>query len=96
MNKKFTTVVAISVSIYLLLPVLAGVFAIGNRWGPKVYYLELHQILYTVGWEIGSHQGSKPRVGYWWKKVNRPVFYGLHSDNDRVLSKEEFFEMIKK
>lgn len=67
--------------VYFIAPILAGVFEIGDKMGPRIYPTNFHESLYCLGWELSTHKESKPHVGYWFKKELRPMFYGLHSKN---------------
>lgn len=60
---------------YLVMPVLAGLRQWGDRRGPVVYPLGLHEFLYVVGWELARHEGKPrvPAVG----TSSRPLFYGI-------------------
>lgn len=62
-------------AVYLVLPLLAGVFAIGDRRGPRVYPASFHEPLYVIGWEVAGRDG-KPRV-LGRGASPRPWFYGL-------------------
>lgn len=61
--------------IYVSLPLGAGIFAIGDRRGPRIYPVGGHEILYIVGWELSGREG-KPRV-LGRGSAERPWFYGL-------------------
>ena len=71
-------------ALYFLIPIVAGFFAIGDKWGPKIYPIPLHEPLYTFGYKF-THGGSTPRIGLWYKKAYRPWFYGMYSQNEDPL-----------
>ena len=60
------------VILYLVFPAIAGVFAIGDREGPKIYPLFYHQHLYMISYE--SVWQEKPRQN---PDFDRPWFYGF-------------------
>ncbi len=68
--------------VYLALPFIAGLLKIGNRWGPKIYPLEFHQFAYGMAWLKTSSGSDKPRIGWWFKPENRPLFYGFYDKNE--------------
>ncbi len=81
------------VAIYLSGPIVAGVFGIGNRAGPKIYPQGLHEVLYRIAWEFSSHHPQgKPRLIYVFRPENRPWFYGMYSKNDDPLWKQAEIE----
>lgn len=67
---------------YLSGPIVAGVFSIGNRAGPKIYPQALHEWLYLFAWEASSHDEGKPRLPAVFRSEHRPWFYGQYSKND--------------
>ncbi len=73
------------VALYVVMPVVAGAFVIGDKWGPKIYPVALHEPLYAIGWRVTHPNGRKPRVGLWYKKAYRPWFYGMYSRNEDPL-----------
>lgn len=70
--RKTGKVLAILVSLYLLFPLVAGVLAIGDRDGPKIYPIAYHTMLYMIAYEDVHHE--KPRQTPW---LERPWFYGF-------------------
>ena len=60
------------VVLYLVFPFIAGLLAIGDRDGPKIYSQTYHAILYTVSYEMVRDQ--KPRRNL---ELERPWFYGF-------------------
>ena len=81
-KKTLLTIAVAVIVLYLIMPIFAGVFEIGNRWGPKIYPIWYHETLYLVAWEMGTHEGNKPRIGVWYREEYRPWFYGMNSRND--------------
>jgi hypothetical protein len=73
---------AVLILVYLLGPVIATVFEIGNRAGPKVYPRVMHEAIYMVAWEITPHAENKPRLPAVFRSEHRPWFYGMNSEND--------------
>jgi|GEM_PF-1504859 len=67
--------------IYLSGPIIAATFEIGDRWGPKIYPIWLHEFMYSMTWCFTDHDLNKPRIGMWFKEKYRPWFYGLKSKN---------------
>jgi hypothetical protein len=67
---------------YLSGPIVAGIFGIGNRAGPKIYPQGLHELLYIIAWESSSHHEGKPRLPAVFRPEYRPWFYGQYSRND--------------
>lgn len=60
---------------YFLLPIFAGIFAIGDLRGPAIYPEDIHHGLFITGWELAGREG-KPRIS---ARGNppRPLFYGF-------------------
>ena len=83
--KKKMVVALILLAAYIAAPIFAGVFEIGDRMGPRLYPVGLHENLYSLGWKLSSHQESKPRVAPWFKSELRPWFYGMHSRNNDLV-----------
>ena len=69
---KVARVLGIVVIVYLTFPMVAGLCAIGDRDGPKIYSMEYHSFLYMVGYE--SVREEKPRIN---PNLERPWFYGF-------------------
>ncbi len=81
-------------AIYLLGPVVASILEIGDRAGPKIYPRALHEFVYSVTWEVTSHQGMKPRLPAVFQSDLRPWFYGMYSpNNDPEWVKAEFVKL---
>lgn len=75
-RRLLIVVVTLATSLlYCSLPILAGIFSIGDRHGPVIYPQTAHEVLYIVGWELAGHSG-KPRV-LGRGAPPRPLFYGL-------------------
>lgn len=60
------------VILYIIFPFLAGVFAIGDRDGPKIYPEYYHAQMYMISYE--AVWDEKPRQNYLFE---RPLFYGF-------------------
>ncbi len=76
---------------YLSGPIIAGIFGIGNRAGPKIYPEGLHELLYVIAWQSSSHNEGKPRLPAVFRSEYRPWFYGQYSKNDdRVWLEAEY------
>ena len=58
--------------LYLVFPFIAGLLAIGDRDGPKIYPQTYHGILYTISYEMVHDE--KPRRNI---ELERPWFYGF-------------------
>ena len=58
--------------LYLVFPFIAGLLAIGDRDGPKIYSRSYHAFLYITSYE--SVRNEKPRRNI---ESERPWFYGL-------------------
>ena len=69
---KIARLVGIVVIVYLVFPIVAGLLAIGDRDGPKIYPMEYHSFLYMVSYE--SVREEKPRIN---PDLERPWFYGF-------------------
>ena len=67
---------------YLAGPVVAAIFEIGNRAGPKLYPESLHETIYMLTWELTPHEENKPRLPAVFRSEYRPWFYGMYSKND--------------
>ena len=66
---KIATLVAV---LYVVFPFIAGLFAIGDRDGPKIYPRSYHANLYIISYEMVRDE--KPRSSI---ELDRPWFYGL-------------------
>lgn len=51
-------------TLYLILPVVAGLCTHGNLLGPKIYPRTLHSALYEIGWELSGSAEGGPRVPF--------------------------------
>lgn len=74
MKAKQVLSVVIAFILYLGAPLIAGLFAIGDRDGPRIYSSEYHTELYIIGYEAVRHE--KPRLRFE-NNLERPLFYGL-------------------
>ena len=74
-RKWILVVPVLFVVLYLLGPVVASVFEIGDRRGPRIYPAAFHTRVYMLVWEFTPHQAKKPRLSF--LPVSRPWFYGL-------------------
>jgi hypothetical protein len=63
---------ALAIILYLLFPLVAGLFAIGDRDGPRLYPSSYHTSLYMISYE--AVRNEKPRQNL---LSDRPWFYGL-------------------
>lgn len=67
--------ISLVLGLYIAMPIIAGVAAIGDRRGPRIYPEAMHAALYLIGWEMGNHEAMKPRLPI--DPPARPWFYGL-------------------
>jgi hypothetical protein len=86
-HKKGIKLLALAVFLYLLFPMVTGLFGIGDRDGPKIYPSSYHSILYMESYEIVRNE--KPRSDPW---LERPWFYGFPR-KQRELKNEQPHEM---
>jgi len=70
---------ALTVILYLFFPLVAGLFAIGDRDGPKIYLSSYHTVLYMITYEWA--RSEKPRENPFY---DRPWFYGFPESNGRL------------
>ena len=82
--RKASKFVLLTVILYLVFPVIAGLLAIGDRVGPKIYPVTYHTILYMVSYE--ALRDEKPRQDY---QFERPWFYGLPRRQRQITSDNE-------
>src|SRR5438093_1355834 len=68
--------IASSVIIYLLTPMIAGLFPNVDRRGPKVFWIEHHQLFCTLSHELVYHEKPRPFLS------ERAWFYGLEGKVD--------------
>ena len=73
MRAKRILIVVIILILYLAGPLIAGLFGIGDREGPRIYPIEYHAQLYKITYSM-SHT-DKPRIPF--DSGERPLFYGL-------------------
>ena len=81
LRKSLRFFITILVAAYFIAPMIAGIWEIGDCWGPKIYPVSLHQYLYTLSWKMSSASESGPRIEPYWKREYRPWFYGMYSIN---------------
>ena len=60
--------------VYLAGPAVAAFYETGDVRGPKLYPRSLHEAIYGIAWDMGEHEGKKPRVPF--DADPRPWFYG--------------------
>ena len=72
MKRRTVKILAVVVVLYVVFPFIAGLFAIGDRDGPKIYPRAYHANLYIISYEIVRKE--KPRSNI---ELERPWFYGL-------------------
>lgn len=63
-------------AVYLMLPIGAGVFGVGDKRGPKIYPEGLHKLLFSLPYEIRHGNDPADNVG-----LDRPWFYTWPSKN---------------
>ena len=68
--------VVIIILIWLAMPVIAGMFKIGDPDGPKIYPREIHQSLFKMGHTAAGHGNPSPSFYKEWL-YERPWFYGM-------------------
>ena len=73
MRRRKTIKLAVAMAVlYLFFPFIAGLLAIGDRDGPKIYSQTYHTILYRIGYKFMHDE--KPRQNI---ELDRPWFYGF-------------------
>ena len=72
---KRILVLVLAVLLYLAGPLLAGMFAIGDRDGPIIYPEEYHTVMYIAAYE--AVRNEKPRITSEVRGFERPLFYGF-------------------
>lgn len=73
-TKLILSLVTVSI-LYLAAPLIAGLFGIGDREGPRIYAREYHTALYRITYSM-THD-DKPRILWDAGESERPLFYGL-------------------
>ena len=63
------------IMLWLSLPVIAGLFKIGEPNGPKIYPVRLHTALYGLGYRAAGHGEPHSSINSWF--YVRPWFYGM-------------------
>jgi hypothetical protein len=71
--KLILTIVTASI-LYLAGPLIAGLFGIGDREGPRIYPSAYHCALYMIAYE--EVRDEKPRLSIE-QDFERPLFYGF-------------------
>ena len=75
MRTKLILPTAAALLLYLAGPLLAGLFGIGDREGPRIYPRAYHTALYMTTYEMVRDE--KPRLSIEASETQRPLFYGL-------------------
>ena len=71
MRGKLILSILAALILYIAGPFIAGLFAIGDREGPRIYPKDFHTVLYKITYSA-THD-DKPRVA----EGERPLFYGF-------------------
>ena len=69
-----STVVGL-IMLWLALPVIAGLFHVGEPAGPRIYPSGLHVALYGLGYRAAGHGEPHSSMNSWF--YTRPWFYGM-------------------
>ena len=69
-----STVVGL-IMLWLILPVIAGLFNIGEPDGPKIYPANMHSALYGLGHRAAGRGEPHSSMTGWF--YTRPWFYGM-------------------
>jgi hypothetical protein len=69
--------------LYAVFPFIAGLFAIGDRDGPRIYPRSYHAALYIISYEIVRDE--KPRSNL---ELERPWFYALPRHRSQAYEQE--------
>ena len=75
MRAKLNLSVVTTFILYLMGPIYAGLFGIGDREGPRIYSREYHSVLYMISYEMVRDE--KPRLSIDASETERPIFYGF-------------------
>lgn len=75
MRAKLILSIVSALILYLAGPLIAGLFGIGDREGPRIYAKEYHSQLYMISYEMVRNE--KPRVSIETSALQRPIFYGF-------------------
>ena len=75
MRSKLNILVATVLILYLGGPLIAGLFGLGDRDGPRIYPSRYHTVLYKITYSM-THD-DKPRIGWDSNESERPLFYGF-------------------
>lgn len=92
--KIYGGIIAALLFLYLLAPVNAGYNAFGDRYGPKIYPLEVHHTLYDIGFILRCGYILKHDI--FWKEEDRPWIYGMYDANHDPEVQERRFREFQK
>lgn len=87
--------IAIIIFIWLAMPVIAGMFKIGEPAGPKIYPREMHKSLY----KMGNNAAGNDELDFSFYKewiYERPWFYGMKRTTIPQSKAEETWDSTKK
>jgi hypothetical protein len=79
MRGKFILSILAALILYIAGPLIAGLFGIGDREGPRIYSKDFHTVLYKITYSA-THD-DKPRIGL--GAGERPIFYGVPRTRSR-------------
>ena len=65
------------IMLWLIMPVIAGLFYIGEPDGPKIYPADMHTALYGLGYRAAGRGEPHASITAW--IYTRPWFYGMNS-----------------
>jgi hypothetical protein len=82
-RRKSAKLVAGVIVLYIVFPFIAGLLAIGDRDGPKIYPRSYHAILYMISYE--TVRNEKPRRNI---ELERPWFYGFPRRRTRIYDQQ--------
>jgi len=82
-RRRTAKLLAMVLVLYMVFPFIAGLFAIGDRDGPKIYPRSYHAIVYMTTYEMV--RSEKPRRDI---ELERPWFYGLPRRRTPVYDRE--------
>jgi len=94
LDVKIGTAIAILVVIWLLMPVLAGMFKLGEPEGPKIYPAKMHAALYRMGYGAAGHGTAHSSLTSF--MYERPWFYGMNAKPIPQAKAEELLDSTKK
>ena len=73
MRGKLILSILAALILYIAGPLIAGLFGIGDREGPRIYSKDFHTVLYKITYSA-THD-DKPRIPF--PAGERPIFYGF-------------------